>query len=159
MQRFATVTWTCHGRLGRSVKSWQLFAQTQTTSDYMTPDRQRQLTLLHPQSEFSPDSTTCRLGGSKVYADRSKECLLDMMSACKLRGKTGRPGFAYAATLLMDGLLDDAWLLMGKSKLTARRPRSCYKRHSRCKCSSWTVKCQMALHAPSMQCALYQSWD
>ncbi|KAL3132817.1 hypothetical protein ABBQ38_006743 [Trebouxia sp. C0009 RCD-2024] len=55
------------------------------------------------------------LGGSKVYVDRSKECLLDMMKASRLRGKPGQGGLALAATLLITELQEGAWLLMGKS--------------------------------------------
>lgn len=64
---------------------------------------------------FSAKGIACRLGGSKVYVDRSKECLLDMMKASRLRGKPGQGGLALAATLLITELQEGAWLLMGKS--------------------------------------------
>lgn len=56
-----------------------------------------------------------RISGSRVYFDRSKECLLDMMKASKLRSKAGQIGMALAAPLLMMTLLDAAWGLIGKS--------------------------------------------
>lgn len=52
--------------------------------------------------------TAYRLSGSRVYFDRSKECLLDMMKACKLRGEAGQEGMALAAPLLMVTLLNAA---------------------------------------------------
>lgn len=59
--------------------------------------------------------TAYRLSGSRVYFDRSKECLLDMMKASKLRGKAGQAGMALAAPLLIMTLLDAGWGHIGKS--------------------------------------------
>lgn len=60
-------------------------------------------------------AVACRVKGSEEYAELSKQCLVDMMKASKLRGKAGQFGLLMATALLIRSLLDSAYGLMGKS--------------------------------------------
>lgn len=54
------------------------------------------------------------MNGSKEFAQRSKECLLDMMKASKLRGRAGQVGLHMATAQLFADLISSSWEHMGK---------------------------------------------
>ncbi len=57
----------------------------------------------------------CRISGSDVYSERSKEFWLDLMKAASLQGEAGNSSLMMVSSNLVRSLVNVARLLLGKS--------------------------------------------